>query len=215
MLFWRQRHPVAVMMNEYITKAEECLELFRRAFETYFALGQGSEFDEAAEAVHLVESGCDDLRRKIEAEVFTKSLIPESRGDILTLIERLDKVPSKADALLQEMRAEMLAMPAALTGKFRQLVHTNCECFQCLGRAVRELFLAIDRVPTLAEEIDKRESLSDRLEREIIRLIFSDAALAADQRILLKALAVEISRLSDLAENAADALVIVAVKRMV
>ncbi len=215
MFFWRQRHPVAVMVNEYITKAEECLEFFRRAFETYFAMGQGAEFDEAVEAVHLVESGCDDLRRKIEAEVFAKSLIPESRGDILTLIERIDKVPTKADALLQEMRAEMLAMPEALMGKFRQLVHTNCECFQCLGRAVREIFLEISRVPSLAEEIDKRESLSDRLERELIRLIFSNSALAPDHRILLKDLTVEISKISDLSENAADALVIVAVKRMV
>ena len=215
MLFWRQRHPVAVMVNEYTTKAEECIELFRRAFETYFAMGQGTEFDEAVEAVHLVESGCDDLRRKIEAEVFAKSLIPESRGDILTLLECIDKVPTKADALLQEMRAEALAMPQPLAGKFRHLVHTNCECFQCLGRAVRELFLAIDRVPGLAAEIDKRESLSDRLACEIIRLIFSDNALAPDQRILLKDLAVEISKLSDLAENAADTLVIIAVKRMI
>jgi len=215
MFSWRRDHPVTRMVREYILKAEECMGLFRRSFETYFACGLGAEFDEMIEATHIAESFGDDLRRRIERELFARALVPESRGDILHLLERVDRVPSRADTLLHEMQAEMLRLPPALVGKFRQLVHINCETFEFLARAVQELFTGIDKVPDLAQEIDKRESSSDHLEREILRLIFSDAGIAPDQRILLRDLVLQIGSVSDLSENAADTLMIITVKRMV
>lgn len=215
MFAWRKEHPVARMVDAYVTKTEECLGLFLRAFETYLTLGVSGEFDELVEAEHIAESFCDDLRRDLETALFEKALIPESRGDILKLVEKIDKVPSKADALLHEVQAEMLVMPPALAGKFRETAHFNHETFRLLVQAARALFAETDKVKPLVQQIDKHESACDRIEREAIRAVFSDPDATPLQKVLLKDLAIQLSKISDLSENAADTLTIVTVKRLV
>ncbi|MBN2713704.1 MAG: DUF47 family protein [Planctomycetes bacterium] len=215
MFSWRKGHVVTEMVEEYISKADQCLGLFKMALEARIKKGDCHEFDELAQKAHIAESTCDDIRRRVEEELYEKALIPESRGDILHLLEKLDKLPNKADAILFEVSAELLLIPQVLAKEFHQLVHTNCECFQLLVKAVRLLFTAPQEMRPLIADIDKLESSADRLEREVIRAIFASQEIAPDQKILLKDLVIQISKISDLSENVGDALSILVVKRMV
>ncbi|MEK0368345.1 MAG: DUF47 family protein, partial [Nitrosopumilus sp.] len=45
-------------------------------------------------------------RREIEISLYEKALIPESRGDILGLLEAVDRIPNKAESVAFQMQTE-------------------------------------------------------------------------------------------------------------
>lgn len=215
MFLWKKNHVLVDMVEEYLQKSEECIDYFKKSFEYYIRNGLGAEFDGLINKTHMAESSCDDIRRKIEAAMYEKSLVPESREDILHLLEAIDKIPSKAESILYMIQCEYLKVPYAISGKLLQLVDINYYAYTELIKAVRQLFIDKRKLKNITDNIDKEESSSDHLEREIIRNIFSSDNIAPDQRILLKELVIEIGQISDESENSADTITIIAVKRIV
>ena len=47
------------------------------------------------------------MRREIEVMMYSKALFPESRGDILTLLETIDRVPNQAEAVVRMLLNQM------------------------------------------------------------------------------------------------------------
>ena len=187
---------------------------FKKAVETYFEVGISKDFDEIIEKTHIAESLADDIRREIELNLYEKSLIPESRGDILGLLESADKVLNKAQSVLYQIQTESLRIPKFLQEDLSKLVDINIEAFKNVAKAIRTLFENLREIRDITNEIDKRESSSDRLEREIIKKIFS-SDIGIGEKILLKELVIETGSISDLSENVGDRLNIIAAKRMI
>lgn len=213
-IFFSRKHKLSPMIERYLKKTEECIENFKRALETYFQKGLSKEFDEVIEKTHIAESLADDIRREIELSLYEKSLIPESRGDILGILESTDKVLNKAQSVLYQIQTEALRMPEFLREDFAQLTDINAEAFKDVARAIRTLFEDLRGMRDITNEIDKKESASDRLEREIIKKIFA-SPIEIGEKILLKELVIETGNISDLSENVGDRLSIVAAKRMI
>jgi len=202
------------MLERYLLKIEESMGGFKKTIEVYFEKGLCENFSELVEKVHIAESSADDIRREIEIELYEKSLIPESRGDVLGLLENTDRVPDKAQSVLYQIQTEFLQIPEFLKDEFSHLVNINFDAFNDLARAIRKLFENIKEVKDITNEIDKKESASDRLERGAIKKIFS-SDIDVGQKILLKELVIEIGSISDLSEEVGDRINIIAAKRMV
>lgn len=215
MFGWKQKHLVTQMVEEYLQHAERCLLHFREAFEMFFQNGFSREFSELSEKTDLEESACDDLRRRIDEQMYEKALIPESREDILHLLDKMDKIPNRAERILHDMLDMRIHIPSTLREGMLHLVHLNQECFTTLLEAVRGIFVASETVIEKIGMIGHQEEKSDRLERELIRAVFSDHEIPPDRRILLTDLIRHISHISDLSEDVADILKIMTVKRMV
>ncbi|MCM8821006.1 MAG: DUF47 family protein, partial [Candidatus Omnitrophica bacterium] len=182
--------------------------------EKYFETGLSREFKEMIETTHLSESMADDIRREIELEMYEKSLIPESRGDILGLLESTDEVMNKAQSVLYQIETENIEIPGELQEDFLRLIHNNISAFEVAIDGFRTLFHNLREVREKVQEVDKRESSSDRMERELIRKIFA-GSYETGEKILLKDLVIEIGNISDMSEEVTDRLNIVAAKRMV
>lgn len=215
MFNWRKSHPVADMVEEYTRKAEACVGLFKMAFEMYLQKGLSADFDALVQKVDMAETECDEIRRRVEQAMYEQALIPESRADIMNLIEKMDKLPNRAERILFRIQVEMLRVPQSLAGKFRQLVRINCEAFDDLAQAMRLLFTNTDEIRPIVKKVGMKESAADDLELEVIRLIFRDDGIPGDQRILLRDLVTQLCKISDLAENCCEALNITVVKRLV
>ncbi|HPP30343.1 MAG TPA: DUF47 family protein, partial [bacterium] len=97
---------------------------------------------------------------------------------------------------------------------FLKLIHNNISAFEVAIDGFRTLFHNLKEVREKVQEVDKRESSSDRMEREIIRKIFA-GSYDTGKKILLKDLVIEIGNISDMSEEVTDRLNIVAAKRMV
>ncbi|MEE8505781.1 MAG: DUF47 family protein, partial [Kiloniellales bacterium] len=79
-------------IDAFLDKLSESAMLFKRAIQIYLADGATAEFDAKLQAVNRLESEADKLRRSIETQLYAQTLIPESRGDVLGLLENLDSV---------------------------------------------------------------------------------------------------------------------------
>ena len=212
--FGGKRNRVHERTENYLDKIRETVEMFRKTIEKYFDTGVSREFKEMIETVHLSESMADDIRREIELEMYQKSLIPESRGDVLGLIESTDAVLNKAQSVLYQIETESLAIPGELKEDFMKLINNNIAAFESAIEGFRILFSSLKDVREKVQEVDKRESSSDRMERDLIRKIFA-GNYDIGQKILLKDLIIEIGNISDMSETVTDRLNIVAAKRLV
>lgn len=212
--FGGKKNRVYERTENYLDKIRETIEMFRKTIENYFDRGLSREFKEMIEATHLSESMADDIRREIEVEMYQKSLIPESRGDILGLIEATDSVLNKAQSVLYQIETESLNIPGELKDDFLKLINNNIAAFEGAIEGFRILFTSLKDVRDKVKEVDKRESSSDRMERDLIRKVFSSNC-DIGQKILLKDLIIEIGNISDMSEEVTDRLNIVAAKRLV
>lgn len=213
-IFFSKKNRVYQMVENYLHKMLETADLFKKAIEKYFETGLSTDFKEMIETTHLSESMADDIRREIELEMYEKSLIPESRGDILGLLEATDEVMNKAQSVLYQIETENLEIPVEFKEEFLRLIHNNISAFEVAIDGFRTLFHNLKDVREKVQEVDKRESSSDRMERELIRKIFV-ADYDTGKKILLKDLVIEIGNISDMSEEVTDRLNIVAAKRMV
>ncbi len=212
--FFGKKNAVYEKTEKYLNKIRETIEIFRKTMDYYFDNGISMEFKEMIESTHLSESMADDLRREIEVEMYQKSLIPESRGDILGLIEAIDDVLNKAQSVLYQIETESLSIPGELKEDFLKLINNNIAAFEGAIEGFKILFHNLEDVREKVKEVDKRESSSDRMERDLIRRVFS-SGYDIGQKILLKDMIIEIGNISDMSEEVTDRLNIVAAKRMV
>ena len=213
-IFSARKHRLSDVVERYLKKIEECVGNFKNAIEVYFEKGLSKDFDQIIEKTHIAESTADDIRREIEINLYEKSLIPESRGDILGLLESTDRVINKVESVLYQIQTESLKIPKFLFEEFSKLVDVNVEAFRNVTLAIRKLFGQMKEVKDITNEIDKIESSSDRLEREIIKKIFiSDIDIG--EKILLKELIIETGSISDFSEAVGDRLNIITAKRLI
>ena len=212
-ILFGKKNKVYEMIEKYLALVWESIEYFRKTIEIYFEKGLAREFKEMIESTHLSESLADDIRRDMELTLYEKSLIPESRGDILGLIEATDKVLNKAQSVLYQIETESLHIPDELKDDFLRLVNTNISAYESAIEGFKTLFTNINNVRDKVKEVDKKESSSDRMERDFIRKIFL-SNYDIGQKILLKELVIEVGSISDMSEDVTDRLSIVAAKRM-
>lgn len=212
--FTKKKNKIHRMVERYLLKIDESINLFNETVEIYFRQGFSEKFREMIQSTHLEESTADDIRREIEVSFYEKSLIPESRADIMELLESTDRVLNKAQSVLYQIETQGMQIPAVMKEDFLRLIRNNISAYRSAIEGFNALFTDIKRVREMVEEVDRKESSSDRQERDLIRKIFASGC-DKFEKILLKELVIEIGRISDLSEEVTDILNIVAVKRMI
>lgn len=213
-MFWRKEKKVHHLMEHYMEAVLECMEAFQ---ECLFVLLEDSTSKQAKEWVQTVddaESRADELRDKIEFKLYKKALMPEARGDMLGLVESVDRIPNWAEEMVYDIHLQRVKFPEHLLEQFRQLVIMNVECFRLLSQAIDALFNDIDSVFELTKKVDEKESEIDRFERELIRKVF-DIEERLSYHNLLHRMIRGICDISDKTENVGDRLTIITIKKLV
>jgi len=212
MFFWKTERQVQQRIEEYLRGIERCLDAFDQAFNVYFAEGLNDALERLVDETHHLEQAADSSRREIEAMMYNKALIPESRGDVLGMLEALDLIPNKCESVLYQIWMQNMTVPEEFADKLRALVATNVESCRVLCQAMRDLFSNVRHITEAATGVAEKEGQSDVIERQLIKAVF-DSDLDKADKILLKELVLEIGAISDRAENAADRLRNIAIKR--
>lgn len=212
--FLKKQRLIENYVFDYLEQWGKCLEDFKSAMDVYLTEGLGEKFDYYVEHTHKMESRADDLRKKIEWEMYSKALLPESRGDILGFLETMDKIPNKAESILYQIQLQRLRWPEELTRSLRRIVDLTCEAIQLVYEAAKALISQEGDIHQLADGIDDKESECDHAERDIIARIFA-MDIDTAEKALLKELIIELGTLTDRAENVSDRLTLLSVKRRV
>jgi hypothetical protein len=214
MFGFRKNKQLYEKLDRYYSELNEVMDLFDEAFDYFLKHGPDDKFELMVNKLHQHESEGDDLRREIEIQMYSESLLPESRGDMLGLIESMDYVPGKAQSILWQIATQNIEMPDYLKMDMEELVSISRNTFFSVLTAVRDIMGKRRRVMELTQIIDNNESLCDDLERKMIRKIFQNDQPTAD-KILLKELVLELGEITDLCEKISDRITIFNVKRQV
>ena len=212
--FWKKKDNIQTMLQQYFSQCDRCYGLFKESSDAYRKSGLGEHFTASVEKAHEAESAADDLRREIELTLYGKALLPESRGDLLGLLESFDKLPNIAETILFTIQCQGIEVPDVLMDCYKQLVDINLQSYYLARKAVDALFDNPKITLHATKEVDDKESESDRKERKLIKTIFA-GEWDMGTKMMLKELALLIGTISDRAETTADRIGIIAIKRQI
>ena len=209
---WGKQREVEELIRRYCLEYGQCLDLFVAGINGYLDHGSREKLREDVDRTHQCESRADDILTEIGTVLYGSALFPESRGDILGLVEALDGVLNKAEASLRMPLHQHILIPEELGPKIRQLVDTVRECGRVLRKASELLFDKYHRAADYYGRVDQLESQADGQEAALVEKIFS-SDLEIGRKLLLRDLVASISDVADRAEDASDRIRLILVKR--
>ena len=211
-LFWGKQKEVEDILRRYCHEYGQCLDIFVSGINDYFDHGDRDRLGADVERTHSAESLADDLLAELGAVLYGSALFPDSRGDILGLVEALDAVVNKAEAAIRMPYHQYITVPAELAPSFKELVDTVRECTKSLRKSAEMLFDKFQRAAGYFGKVDQLESQTDVQEAALIEKIFT-TDLESGHKILLRDLVSTISDIADRAENASARIQLILIKR--
>lgn len=202
------------MLEAYFDRCDLCFQRFQEAMDHFFDAGLTEAFAKAVDQVNRAEGDADDQRREIEYLLYGRALLPESRGDLLGLIETYDKLPNIVETIVFALSCQQFEIPEVWQERFQSLVSINLESLVLARKAVDSLLANPKSTLHITKEIEHKESESDRYERSLMTDVFSSEHDLA-VKLLLKDLILLMGAISDRAERVADRIAITAIKRQV
>ncbi len=212
-LFRKQRQ-VQILIERYLETLRLVQQTFFQAINSCLDGDARDDFMVLADETHHFESKADDVREEIKTLMYSKVLLPESRGDIMGLLESIDQVPRFFEIILNIIRTQKLAIPDLITPDVRELVSVSMEACDLMIKQVEDLFQRGRRITELLDVIDEKESQCDAIERRIITAIF-DSGIDPFLKMQLKELVVFLGEISDQADRVSKRINIISLKRRV
>jgi uncharacterized protein len=212
MFIFKKNLKLMAMLTEYLDVARETVREFQKAIEYMLEKGLDDHFVMLAEKTHQSESNADDIRRRIELFLYEKSLMPETRRDLLLMIENIDRVPNRAERIIYMYVTQKTIIYPGIENDLRELMKLSVETFDETINATLDCFGKMIRVKESNRIVDNNESLGDHLERRMITKIF-ESDLDMGEKMLQKEFVLEFGAICDLCESVLDRVVICSVKR--
>ncbi len=210
-LFGKTR-AVEVAIEEFLDALCEAGILFGKTVEEFVANGVNEDCMRHQRRVSEIERNCDDLRRGIETVLLTQMLIPESRSDVLRLIDLLDGLLDRIKRELLSMTIEAPPLPKELHDDMRRLVSAICSAIEATVLASRAFFVDQRAVRDHVHKISVYESEADTLSiRMKTRIFEGDRELA--EKMMLRDFIDSLDRLADQAEDVGDELSVFSLRR--
>lgn len=197
----------------FFDKFSESSVVYRLAVRSYLKNGRNKEFTSRLERVRELETESGHLRRDIEKQLYTNTLIPDSRGDVLELIESLDKVLSEFEGSLWAFEIENPEIPKSMRVGYRKLTSMVIKGIDQLELSARAFFHSPNDVPAYNQKVNLFEKEADAISTKLKKEIFK-SKLELASKLHLREFVEQIDNIVDLAEDIADRLAIYAIKRI-
>ncbi len=199
--------------DEVISSFKEHLQAVQKVVETAFKIleGQESERESIVKDVRKYETEADSIRRNVETMMYSGAFLAHSRGDMLGLIEAVDKIANKAETVSDVVYLQKLKIPNSLLNKYVEEYECSLNTYKALEKSIETLFSDTEKTKKFVLEVEKLENMGDKIERGLILDLFKlDLELA--QKIQLRELALQIGDIADRSEDASDRIEIIILK---
>jgi uncharacterized protein len=211
---FRRTRLIEARIDEFLDHISEAGIIFRRAVKSYLQSGPAEEFDDAMHQVADIESRADELRRTIEAELYERTLIPDLRADVMTLLEDMDDLLNICEANCYHFSIETPEIPDEFHASFNNLTETASESIDAVVMAGRAYFRNTEAVRDHTHKVILLESEADKISTRLKRAIFT-SDIPKVEKLHLRDFVDRIDELPNAAEDIADQLGIFTVKRTV
>lgn len=210
--FFRKQARIEQGFESFLGCIQRSIELFSTGMLSYLEHGPGESFERCTALVDRAESEADKLRKQIEHELYANELLPDSRGDMLNLLESCDKIANRIESVIRSLCLRQVAIPDDLKGDIKEMLVPVQTSVETLLTAVRMLFTEPASVRPAIHDIERLETECDRIQHATIRTVYR-SGLDLAHKMQLETTIHDIGSIADRAEAVSNVLQIVAIKR--
>ena len=199
--------------GEFCDKVSEGSLAFKIGLSAYLA-GDRETFLEKQRHVSEIESRADQLRRDIQRRLYLETLLPESRGDVLEVLENTDKILNACESAMWQFFIEKPEFRDDVASDFTKLVNTVVDSVDALVLALRAFFRGDQSISDHMHKVIFYETEADKINHRVLGLVFeADSELSYKNQI--RHFVLHIDNIADIAEDVADRLAIFSLKRAI
>jgi len=214
MFSFKQTNKSIQLIEDFLNTIDQSCIIFREGVKNYLHDNQDT-FRDNLKTLSKLENHADNLKRQIEDILYTHSLMPQLRGDILRLIENLDGILNQSKESLFQFDVEVPYIPEELHNDLIQLTDISMSAVESVIPSARSYFRDPDSVKDKLHRVYLYESEADKLADSIKRKVFQQMPHIEklSEKFHLRYFTLHIETISDSAEKVADMLSIMAIKR--
>jgi len=212
-LFKKERQ-LETLIYQYLENLSLIQQHFSKAMNICLKEGVSDDFSFCMDQTHKFESRADDIRDETNELMYSRALIPESREDIMALLERVDEIPRSFEQILNMIQTQMLVFPEFLVLDIQELIRISLESCDMMAKQIDVLIKKKEGIRALMSTIDQNESHCDHIERRIITKLF-DSDLEPFLKLQLKEIVIVMGEISDQTDRVSKRINIMTMKRRV
>ncbi|MBI5726910.1 MAG: DUF47 family protein, partial [Ignavibacteriales bacterium] len=164
---------IELQIEEYLDYVIQGGLIFRQGMKYYFEKRM-DEFESRLSDLRKIEEQADTLRRTVESKLYMRTLIPESRGDVLGLLESTDRVLNISADTMLEFSVEIPDIPDSLHVLYMDLADSAVFCVENTVAGIRAYFRNMDAVQDHVNKVQvfrkETNKLAEKLKRTIFRM---------------------------------------------
>lgn len=202
-------------LDSYLQMAEETLQKFTEAIEYTLENGVDEHYSVLAAEISEKEQNCDEIRRQIELEMFTHSLLPETSNDILVILEMADGIPNHCQNVADMICDQKTEFIEPIRNDIWELLEICLKAFKATVEAIKDCLGKMLKVKDMVYQIDDYRNMSYSLKRKIVRTIYSDKSLSNHPggQLLQRDAVTHVEEICSLSKKLSERILLTAVKR--
>ncbi len=208
----KKRLDIGRQFDDFLDKVSEAGLLFKTSVDAYLS-DNFESFEKKIEDIVEIEHFGDALRRDLEETLYVQTLIPESRGDVLELLENMDALLDRFKGALWQFNIERPQLFKELNEDFRELTSCVVEAVEAVVRSSRAFFKDISSVADHIHKVPYWETQSDKITSRLQQTIFRQEDLPLSHKMQLRDFVKHVDKIADRAEDVSDKLRIFVIKR--
>lgn len=200
-------------IDRYFDLIDQLLLVFKEGVRNYL-YSNPAGFNDNLKKMSALDSEADVLRREIENALYTQTALVRSRGDIMRLFEKTRSITDMLNDSLFQFEIETPFIPSELNPEFMKLTEFSTLAVESVVTAAKAYFKAPETVQDKINRAYFYEKEAVKYAQTIKRTVFHNMqTLKLSEKFHLRYFALHIENLSKGAENVADQLAVMAIRR--
>ena len=200
-------------IDRYFGLMDQAVLVFKDGVRNYLYSNK-NDFEVNLQRQSVLEGEMEVLRREIENALYTQTALIRSRSDIMRLFEKTRNITDILYESLFQFEIETPFVPAELNPEFMKLTEFSCLAVEAVVPAAKAYFRDPDSVPDKISRTYFYEKEAVKYSQTIKRTVFHNmTSLQLSEKFHLRYFALHIENLAKAAENVADQLAVMAIRR--
>lgn len=200
-------------IDNYFNSIDSALLVFKDGVRNFLYSSQDA-FGGNLQNMSQLETEATMLRRSIENALYTQTALVRSRGDIMRLLEKLGHIVNILNDSLLQFEIENPFIPSELNQEFIKLTEFATLAVESTLPAAKAYFREPEAISDKISRVYFYKKETKKYAQAIKRRVFHEMmTLKLSEKFHLRYFALHIENLSDAAEEVADQLSVMAIKR--
>lgn len=200
-------------INRYFDLVDQSVLVFKDGVRNYL-YSNADDFNQNLIKMSAIDTEAGVLRREIENALYTQTALVRSRADIMRLFEKMRNITDILNDSLFQFEIETPFVPSELNPEFMKLTEFSTLSVESVIPAAKAYFKAPETVPDKISRAYFYEKEAVKYSQTIKRRVFHNmSSLKLSEKFHLRYFALHIENLAKAAENVADQLAVMAIRR--